>query len=565
MRFIKARSALVLALLGAFVLTNTVQADWFGDDELEVSLEDLIRNAEKYKGKDVVFTAYFNAVGDAHNPYYTQFHKTAYANFAAWPIDAKVYTKRDFQRCYPHFYVNRRMEAYEDMKDLDRFDVVEVTAHVTHIFHGRPHLEVKEIDTVSYGMEVDEIKAAIRAQAHYLAGNYEHATKLFKRAMTDDVPSSVRCDMYRRMGDAQIAGKHYQSALASYKRAQRFAPKSAVLAQNIAACQQAMARGRGDTQAQIAPTKRPAHYLEAIMPDANTGVDAVISALEDETKSREDTLGDRIELARRSVHGVGGAKVRPVSETIDAGTVMETPASEPKVAAAEEEPVTEEVVEEPKAEEVIEEPKAEEVIEEPKAEEVIEEPKAEEVVEEPKAEEVVEAPKAEEVIEEPMAEEVVEEPKAEEVVETMAPEVVVDEAFETDDEMDESDPRMLRVGDTVMRLPRMPFYGCNGVSYESFRAVVEEILDTEDALEIDAFESEMEINEEPSEESPLSELDAEESDEEAMDEDASEEQGQPEAEQGDEPSADEPAPEQPEAQKGEDPVGDPEPEQGDDG
>jgi hypothetical protein len=44
-------------------------------------------------------------------------------------------------------------------------------------------------------------------------------------------------------------------------------------------------------------------------------------------------------------------------------------------------------------------------------------------------------------------------------------------------------------------LPRLPFHGCTGVSYEAFRAVVEEILDTEDPMEIDGFESEVDVSE----------------------------------------------------------------------
>ena len=175
-------------------------------------------------------------INDLTNPFYTEFHKEAYDNFAAWPIDARLYEKRDFQRSYPHFYVNSRADVADDVKDLDRFDAVECTGIVKHIFRGRPHIEVVEVDGVNYGMEDDEIKAAIRAHAHYLAGHYDRAEKLYVRAMTNDVPSTVRADLNRRLGDARFGAKRYQSAMQAYKRALRDAPKSAVLKRNIAAC-----------------------------------------------------------------------------------------------------------------------------------------------------------------------------------------------------------------------------------------------------------------------------------------------------------------------------------------
>ncbi|MHC4955640.1 MAG: hypothetical protein ACYTGZ_17450 [Planctomycetota bacterium] len=182
MRLIKARFALAATLLGALTLSTTaIAGGWFSSDDSEVTLAEVLRHPEKHREKEFVLTVYFNAIGENFNQYYTEFHKEGHGNFAAWPIDARVYDKRDFQRCYPHFYAKLNTDLWEDIKDLDRFDVIEVRARVKHVYKGRPYFEIFEVDTVGYGMDEDEIKAAIRAQAHYLAGNYSRAQKLYRR------------------------------------------------------------------------------------------------------------------------------------------------------------------------------------------------------------------------------------------------------------------------------------------------------------------------------------------------------------------------------------------------
>jgi hypothetical protein len=45
-----------------------------------------------------------------------------------------------------------------------------------------------------------------------------------------------------------------------------------------------------------------------------------------------------------------------------------------------------------------------------------------------------------------------------------------------DTEFASDDPRVVMVAGSVVRLPRMPFFGCEDVSYDDFRSVVEEIL-----------------------------------------------------------------------------------------
>lgn len=107
------------------------------------------------------------------------------------------------------------------------------------------------------------------------------------------------------------------------------------------------------------------------------------------------------------------------------------------------------------------------------AEEVAEEAPA---VEEPAAEPCGEE-QAEEWVEETPDMEPCGEEQAESGVDVGVVEMTEEDAATTEvADFESDDPRVVMVAGSMVRLPRMPFFGCEDVSYEDFRAVVEEIL-----------------------------------------------------------------------------------------
>lgn len=574
MRLTKFTLAFCAAALGVTLLSSNATANWGGHNDKAVTFSQVMKDPAKLKGERIVFKMYFNSIADNYNKFYTEFHQQGHMNFGAWPMDARLYTKRDFQRCYPHFYAPRRSEVMKDIQELDRFDVIEIVGIVKHIYEGRPYIEVLEIDEVSDGMSESEIRAAIKGHAYFLAGKYERASSLLRSATTSDVSATIEADLYRRLGDAEFGDKDYVAAKRAYDRALKKAPDSKILKGNISACIQAYKRGRKDQQAQIQPTKYIAHHLEPVRPDMSCGVDLIIAALEDPTAVAEADSAERMAMAKRSVHGTKGLKTVVVKETMSAEPVEVVAAEEePKEAtekvaaagsedapadqtnahdsAAEEKVVVEEVpaseVEKVVAEEVVaeetpkaQEPKADEpVTDAPKVDEAeAEEPMPEETTaeeakpEEAKNEEPEAAPESVEDAPEMKKMPTAETPKVDmptpsapvavipaavapkvdapeiDAPEIDAPEAVVPESDVPDteapqadgedsiiemsddpeeDAQDEDDPRVLKVGNTFHILPRMPFSGCSQVNYDQFKAVVEEIMETEDDLEIDGM------------------------------------------------------------------------------
>ena len=155
MRFTKVHLAALAFVAG--VLPAAVSADgWFSraGETKDVTLTEILKNPREYVDVEVEFKVYFNETGKNFNPYFTQFSEEQYGNFSAWPIDARLYDKRDFPRPYPFFFASKFTKAWKKVKDVDHLRVIEVTA-------------VELEDVAARGPSVPELS---RAKAQLKAG-----------------------------------------------------------------------------------------------------------------------------------------------------------------------------------------------------------------------------------------------------------------------------------------------------------------------------------------------------------------------------------------------------------
>jgi len=515
----------LLAVAACVLATPSVAVaeGWFSDlnEVKDATLGDLLRNPRDYIDLEVEVKVYFDAAGKKYNPYYTRFTDVMYDNFSAWPIDARLYEKRDFERSYPFFFVSKRnAKVWERISDMDRITPLQLTVKVREVFKGQPWIEVLDYSRESDGLREKNVRDIVAGDAFFLAGRYKEAKKHYYRAADDDYPDHVVADVYRRLADTQFRLGTYYDARRSFRRAERAAPDSAVIKKGIAACDELIRRKDGDKPTAGAVTQPAAHTVSTVA-DRRNDVDQIIETLEDPATVREQVDRDRLLLERRGQMARGEAVTVSGSEK----------AGEEKQAAVEETPAEGDVEEEPMPptveepeplpeqpeEEVIEEPAAE-ATEQP-AEEDIEEPVEEETGTEEPAEEVAET----ETTEEEPASEVVEEETDEEMAETDAEEgttePVVEEGMEqaptgvvaggapetdiADDDQPivfEADSGKGEMGDVIApvpapvteeeqeqtaevvpvagpsdQLPRLPFFGCEGVTDQQLRSIIQEI------------------------------------------------------------------------------------------
>lgn len=478
MRFTKVHLAALAFVAG--VLPAAVSADgWFSraGETKEVTLTEILKNPRDYIDVEVEFKVYFNETGKNYNPYFTQFSEEQYGNFSAWPIDARLYEKRDFPRPYPFFFASKLTKAWKKVKDIDHLRVIEVKAAVRQVFKAQPWIEVLSWSSASGGLSEDDIRDVIHADANFVAGRYKDAARLYERADSSNLPDSVRADLQRRLGDACFHMGEYGDALDAYRTGLRHAPENPVLKQGADAADAARQRARASRKGQAVEGDTPQVASQDQPVVQNNGVDEVIRLLEDPAKVEADVAAWREALAQRAAEMNGGAP----GATAVAGSEPAQPVEEPAVETAEPTVVPEpfetgcgEPAVEPEATEPAEavEPEATEPeAVEPEATEPVEatEPEATEAVEpagEQPAEATGEGACGGEVPAEGCAEAV---ETAEDTTETV--ELPVEEpAAYTGDE------RVVWVSGQMVRLPRLPFFGAEDVTDDDLRAIIEEIL-----------------------------------------------------------------------------------------
>ena len=502
-----------LALAALAIPSPAVAGGWFDDmgEAKEVTLGDVLRSPKDYVDVDVKMKVYFNTTGDSYNPYFTRFTEEMYGNFSAWPIDARLYDRRDYQRSFPFLFVARHNKQWKKLQALKRVTAIEITASVGEVFRGQPWILVHSFRTLGEGLRAADVRHVVAGDAYYLAGRYDEAVNHYAKATGSRLHGEIRAEVYRKLGDAQFRSGDARDALRSYQTALAAAPDSAVLQRGVAAAAAAVAQAKGKEVSENAPAA-PAPSDDPVLGNSSNDVDEIIRMLEDPAKVAADVAAWRAELEKRA-------------ELVRSKNAPETVASTPEKSESEEQPVEAAAPEEqPEAaaapseegcgeSETVEKPAQEEtegvkesadvpaqddgtaqeegqgsdeekVAEQPAegtegcGEEVDEEthegeaeqPAEQEVVEEPKAEE---QPAEQETAEEPKADE---QPVEQEVVE--GEEAVVEQNAEGDAEsvVVVEDPHVVRVGDQTVSLPRLPFFGCDGVTVEDLRVVIEEVL-----------------------------------------------------------------------------------------
>lgn len=443
MRVTMTRIALLALVAGVLAVPSTAVADgWFskmGMKSKETTLGEILRHPHAFVDVRVEFKVYFNQPGESYNPYYTRFTEELYGNFTAWPIDARLYDKRDYQRTYQFFFMPRQNKKWKKLQGLERMTVIEVTGYVREVFRGQPWIEIEKFRTTGGGLRQKDVRNVINGDAYYAAGKYDQAKRYYKKAISRRLPDLVRADLYRRLADAYYHQGKYRDALRNYYNALDKAPRSLVLKQGVAAAKAAMARAKAERKGQPVPLtiQQPAEREKPITRKDND-VWEIIQLMEDPAQVEAEVAQWHLELQKRAALMRAPTGATAVS---DEETTEVEDWSDEEESVVEEEATEEEVVDEGWAEETPEEDTSDEP-----------ESSDEEAPAERDDETVEEWGEADETVEETI-----------EIDESVG-EVVPD------------DPRVVMVAGQVIRLPRLPFVGCDDVTVQDLRSVVEEIV-----------------------------------------------------------------------------------------
>jgi len=437
MRVTMTRIALLALVAGILAVPSTAVADgWFSKmgKTKETTLGEILRHPHAFVDVRVEFKLYFNQPGESYNPYYTRFTEELYGNFTAWPIDARLYDKRDYQRTYQFFFMQRQNKKWRKLQGLERMTVIEVTGYVREVFRGQPWIEIEKFRTTSGGLRPRDVRYVVNGDAYYAAGKYKQARRYYTKAISRRLPGLVRADLYRRLADAQFHSGKYRDALHNYYNALDKAPRSLVLQQSVQATKAAMARAKAQDRGNSVPgtVLQPAPRDKPVTKRDND-VWEIIQLMEDPTEVEAEVARWHLELEKRAALMRETADVTAVSDE-------ETDEEIEEVDVDEDESSTEEMDEE-----------------------------ADEVVDEGWAEDESDAEESGVDSDEEVSTESDSEEHWGETDETVS----VDEPA---GEVVEDDPRIVMVAGQVIRLPRLPFVGCEDVSVQDMRSVVEEVV-----------------------------------------------------------------------------------------
>ncbi len=511
----------VLALVAGTLApaTAVLAGGWFSDleDSKEVSLGELLRDPRAFVDVEVKVKAYFQMTGRSYNPYFTRFTDGMYGNFSAWPHNARLYEKRDFQRSYPFFFMQRNAKAWKSLSGLPRVTAIEMVVAVRDVFRGQPWIEVLDYRKTDSGLTEEQIRNVVAGDAHFLAGRYDDAADHYRRAASPNHPETVRADVYHRLGDAQFQTGKYDAAAESYAVALRAAPGNAALERNVEITTQTAKRARDRKAAPgSVVTDAPGTHAEVAADTAGrrNDVDDIIAAFEDPAVVEAEVAKERLVLEKRGAEAREAARVAAVSGTTPAEAPADEPTPAPTVPAegcgaaaatpgtpaettttVEPAPATPDdptsvggcacsaqTPEEADAVEPVEEVATEEVVTEEVATEEVatEETATEETAAEETTDEGTTGTGCEEAVTEGCTSEecAVSEAECGCGADATDGEETVASGCDEGDEGVVSDPRVVQVSGLRVWVPRLPFFGCEEVTLEQHRAVIEEVLRT---------------------------------------------------------------------------------------
>lgn len=169
-----------------------------------LTLNELERNPSGFLGQTVAFDCFFAQSGGLYRPFYTPFIREHYVNFWVWRLDARLWEPEERQDAFFFCFVDRKnTDALKVVQNLKPFSPIKVIGKVEMVSEGKPWLDVFNVaraDVPSYTEKA--IKHISVAKVQLDKGEFDFASKLFERALREDLPVEARKRVYRDIGMA---------------------------------------------------------------------------------------------------------------------------------------------------------------------------------------------------------------------------------------------------------------------------------------------------------------------------------------------------------------------------
>lgn len=189
----------------------------------QISLRDAMDNPDRFLGYEVKFRCRFAMVGHLFKHFYTEFAPERHFNFAVWPMDAQLWQMKDRRQVLPTLYVDKTSEkVYDAMKNLKRYDAVEVEGQVMSTYAKMPWILVTKITllgNVKFMISEGAIANIRQGLKLMESGEYTLAAKQLEEAIQKGVPEDQSPLILQYLGQCRLKANEFDKAQANLTQA----------------------------------------------------------------------------------------------------------------------------------------------------------------------------------------------------------------------------------------------------------------------------------------------------------------------------------------------------------
>lgn len=187
-----------------------------------VKLAEINAAPRDFLHRKVYVEAYFAGKADHYQPGYTQFERSQYICFAAWPRGARLWLAEEMENSYPFFYVPRDSgelvvrnpeKPVARLDALTRFQPVGIYGTVVADFKNSAWIEVDTFrPLVGAAYTPESIRCLSMAAELYETKRYPLAAKEYRAALKLGVPEEVAGAVERNLGLSCLAVEEFAAA-----------------------------------------------------------------------------------------------------------------------------------------------------------------------------------------------------------------------------------------------------------------------------------------------------------------------------------------------------------------
>jgi hypothetical protein len=201
----------------------------------ETTLEGVRANATAFKNVYVTFTCQFQGIGGVHNPFFTRFTRSEYANFAVWGDNQKIWLKEEYQNPLPGLFVqkNGRDDTLKLLYRLRRYQRIRIVGVVRNVFRDEPWLDVISIEEVGGKVTIPTLAHMHKASDYMAQRKWAQAGTELNQAMTGGLPDFYMGWIHANLGECFMRLGKPDAALSQLSNAKAYLPEVRSISRNI--------------------------------------------------------------------------------------------------------------------------------------------------------------------------------------------------------------------------------------------------------------------------------------------------------------------------------------------